>query len=213
MDAQFWIDRWKEGSTAFHQDNFHDFLVKHFPKTGARRGQRTLVPLCGKTKDLLWLMRTGLKVHGYELYDKAVEAFFSENGLPEPQQTSNGAFTDYTLDNLVVSCGDFFQCQEQNTYDLVYDRAALVALPEPMRADYAKRVSRAMQKGGKQLLIAYTYDEKILQGPPFSVSESAIRKLYGADFEIRSLESRPGKEPKLATAGAIETVYLMERLS
>ncbi|MEZ4751274.1 MAG: thiopurine S-methyltransferase [Bdellovibrionota bacterium] len=211
MDAQFWIDRWTEGATAFHQTNFHDFLVKYFPQLEPRPGERVLVPLCGKSKDLLWLSQLNLEVQGFELYEKAIEAFFVENELPAPTKSSHGPFTVYSLHNLSLHVGDFFSFEERATFSLVYDRAALVALPADLRKRYAKKLSAAVAPSGKQLLISYTYDPEQLAGPPFSVDETEIQRLYSADFSIRVLESRPAKEPKLAAAHAIETAYLWKK--
>ena len=48
--------------------------------TGGSEGT-VLVPLCGKSLDMIWLAQQGHRVIGVELSDVAVESFFSENGL------------------------------------------------------------------------------------------------------------------------------------
>lgn len=50
MDSQFWITAWHEGRTNFHQADFHDKLLEYFPQLNPIKGQRVLVPLCGKSK-------------------------------------------------------------------------------------------------------------------------------------------------------------------
>ncbi len=62
MDAQFWINAWNEGRTNFHQQNYHEKLLQFFPPLGPHKGQSVLVPLCGKSKDMLCLSNLGLKV-------------------------------------------------------------------------------------------------------------------------------------------------------
>ena len=83
MDSQFWITAWNEGRTNFHRGNYHDKLVEYFPQLNPEKGQRVLVPLCGKSKDLLWLNELNPRVHGIELHDQAVEAFLRKmNSCP-----------------------------------------------------------------------------------------------------------------------------------
>nr|WP_298894131.1 hypothetical protein [uncultured Acinetobacter sp.] len=69
--------------------------------------------------------------------------------------------------------------------DDVYDRAALVALPQSMRTVYAKQVMTLSQHA-PQLLIQYEYDQDLMAGPPFSVSESEMMQLY-ANFSSKQL--------------------------
>lgn len=203
MDPQFWLTAWKEGRTAFHRADFHEKLLQYFPELGAREGQRVLVPLCGKTKDLLWLRAQGLDVHGVELSKQAVEEFYRENGL-SPGRTPG----------LEITCGDFFGLDEENAYDLAYDRAALVALPPPMRERYAKVITKALRDGGKYLLITFEYAPGELDGPPFSVLSDEIDRLYGERFTIRRVESEPASDegPRLAAVKSLrQTVYVLEK--
>ncbi|MGH7441125.1 MAG: thiopurine S-methyltransferase [bacterium] len=205
MDAQFWIKVWTEGRTAFHQDKVNEKLMDYFPRLNPSPGQKVLVPLCGKSKDLLWLLGLKLRVHGVELHGQAVESFYAENGLSPVEKSVGPDFTRYAQGDLVVSCGDFFKFEEAAAYDFVYDRAALVALPAPMRKAYAKVAAGALKSGGQCLLIVYDYDQQKMEGPPFSVGENEIRELYGEAFDIQVLESQDvGKEgPRFAALGGI----------
>lgn len=42
-----------------------------------------LVPLCGKSRDMLWLNGLGHPIDGFELSALAIEQFFSENQLTD----------------------------------------------------------------------------------------------------------------------------------
>jgi len=214
MDRNFWISAWNEGRTAFHREDFHDKLLEYFPLLNPAKGQRVLVPLCGKTKDLLWLRSLGLNVHGVELSEQAAEAFFKENELSPVQTTRNDRFVRRTFDGITLSCGDFFDLGEESAYDLIYDRAALVALPAPLRRKYAQVIEKALRPGGKCLLIAYEYNQSEMEGPPFSVDANEIEALYGAHFSIHRKEShRPANEgPRLSAVKALnQTVYVLEK--
>jgi thiopurine S-methyltransferase len=213
MDAQFWIDAWKEGRTGFHQSKYHDKLLQYFPQLGARPGQRVFVPLCGKTLDMLWLQQQGLQVMGVELYQEAVKAFFVENALAAPEITQQDAFTVYQSNGIEIRCGDFFQLDESVKFELMYDRAALVALPQSMRQAYAHKTLSLLAKGGKCLLISFEYDPAELQGPPFSVDEAEIQQLYGNDCRVTLLERENLKreEARFAALSSFhQTVYLLE---
>lgn len=215
MDAQFWINAWTEGRTAFHQLKFNEKLLEYFPKFNFKKGQRVLVPLCGKTKDMLWLQEQQLQVRGVELYEDAVAAFFSENGLPSPKVTKDENFISYTSKDIVISCGDFFKLSESENFDFVYDRAALVALPETMRKDYTKKITQVMRKGGKCLLISFEYDPSEMQGPPFSVSEEEVHRLYSDHFSINQLERKSLNQEggRLSAVTSLkQTVFVLEKV-
>ncbi len=190
MDAQFWINAWMEGRTAFHQSEYNEKLLAYFPTLSPTQGQSVLVPLCGKSRDLCWLRDQGLTVRGIELYEEAVAAFFPENAFSAPTITRRYDFVTYESEGVVIDCGDFFKFAAPAAFDFVYDRAALVALPESMRETYAEKVQASLRPGGKCLLITYEYDPREFQGPPFSVDETQVRLLYGGCCDVRLLLRR-----------------------
>lgn len=215
MDSQFWIKAWKEGRTAFHQDKVHGKLVEFFSLLGAEGGQKILVPLCGKTKDLIWLQDQHLHVHGVELYEEAVKAFFTENNLSPVTVSKTPDFSEYKYRDIHICQGDFFKLQGPETFDLVYDRASLVALPESMRKDYAQVITRVLKKKGKYLLIVYDYDQSKMDGPPFSVKENEIYSLYEKAFSIKLLDMQPalqeGSRLSAMGDGIKQNVFLLEK--
>lgn len=214
MDAQFWINAWNEGRTNFHKNTYHEKLLEYFPQFHPREGQRVLVPLCGKTKDLIWLHHQKLNVHGVELYENPVKDFFQENSLTDVKISNDKNFIHYSIPNLTISCGDFFKLSTESSYDYVYDRASLVALPSQMRRDYAQLIKKVLKKGGKYLLIAYEYDQSKMDGPPFSVTENEIHDLYADAFSITRMdEKRPDDGPRLASLEAIvQRVYILNKI-
>lgn len=216
MEAEFWIKAWNEGRTAFHQPDFNPTLTKHFARLEARAGQKVLVPLCGKTKDMIWLRRQGLEVHGVELHEPAVRDFFAENGLAAPRVSRDEVHTHHTHDGITVSCGDFFKIGAAERYDFVYDRAALVALPADMRRAYSRIITDALKTDGRCLLVTYAYDTGKMDGPPFSVEEAEVQALYQERFTIELLESRrpEGEGARLmAVEGLRQNVHLLRKRS
>ncbi len=214
MDANFWIKAWEEGRTAFHQEHYHDKLLQYFPALSPKKEQKVLVPLCGKTKDLLWLQGLNLQVHGVELHEKAVEAFFAENNLSPVQRTVEKNFIQYSYKNITISVGDFFKFGTEDSYDLVYDRASLVALPHQMRKNYAERIQKLLKPSGKCLLIAYEYDQTKMDGPPFSVDTNEIHALYQEQFKIELMESMDATKEGVrlsSVAGLQQKIYILEK--
>jgi thiopurine S-methyltransferase len=214
MDSEFWIKAWNEGRIGFHQQTFNDKLIQYFPLLNPSEGQRVLVPLCGKTKDLLWLHKLKLHIRGVELHDEAVRSFFYENQLLPVNRSEDSNFTHYTYQEITISMGDFFKLDEEESFDLIYDRAALVALPFLLRRKYARIIKKSLKKGGKCLLIVYEYDQSKMEGPPFSVNETEIRELYEDQFSIELLESeRPSTEgSKLSSLDDLkQNIYILER--
>ena len=67
-----WLERWRVGRTGWHEAGGNQGLKRHWVAVG----RRVLVPLCGKTPDLLWLEERGNAVTGVELSEIAVQAFF-----------------------------------------------------------------------------------------------------------------------------------------
>ena len=89
-----------------------------------------------------------------------------------------------------ILCGDFFAMKKQHLSDIsaVYDRAALVALPAEMRKKYVKKMLALLPEKVNMLLLTLDYDENEKQGPPFSVTEDEVYRLYGEHFDIELLE-------------------------
>ena len=214
MEAQFWLDRWNEGKIGFHKDDYHEKLIQYFPEFESNNGQRVLVPLCGKTKDMLWLHQSNLYVHGVELCEQAVEAFFGENNLETPKKTQDADFDHYTHENIVISKGDFFKLGAGDSYDYIYDRASLVALPASMRDQYAQVITTVLKKGGKYLLITFEYDQSQMDGPPFSIDANEVHRLYEDHFtiELKESEQEIKEGPKLQGLDSFkQKVYILTK--
>ncbi|NNG13294.1 MAG: thiopurine S-methyltransferase, partial [Halobacteria archaeon] len=79
MNPDFWHERWQANQIGFHQDEINPYLVRYWPELEIGMAGRVLVPLCGKTRDMIWLRDQGFSVVGIEVSPIAVEAFFAEN--------------------------------------------------------------------------------------------------------------------------------------
>lgn len=186
MNSDFWLKKWEEGEIRFHQSKYHPALEKFASKFTEGT---VLVPLCGKSLDMLFLSSIGHSVIGVELSPIACRDFFLENGI----QFTEKSIKDFILfesDDITLWCGDFFNLP-QDVWDKVtgaYDRAALVALPEELRQKYAAEFTRRKKKHLEILLVSFEYPQGTIQGPPFSVPEDEIRSIYKG-LEIEKIQS------------------------
>lgn len=217
MNPDFWNQRWRENQIGFHQDRVTPLLLQHWPSLDLPHSSRVFVPLAGKSLDMVWLAGQQHRVLGVELSRLAVEQFFSEHAL-EPDIRESRYGTHFSAGNIELICGDAFALDAEALADCngVYDRAALIALPPPMRQRYVGELYACLPSCCRGLLITLEYpqDEKV--GPPFSVDEGEVRTLYGRDWQITVLERRDilAGQPRFIEEGvtALETVaYQLER--
>ena len=205
MEKHFWLDRWQQQQIGFHQSDINAHLKKHWAALFPEQENRTvLVPLCGKSLDMLWLSRQGHAVIGVELSELAVKDFFAENSLPCAEE-KRGDFNAFLAENLTVLHGDFFDLRQQDVVaaSCVYDRAALVALPSEMRSDYANHLAKLLMPGSCVLLVTMDYPQQQMSGPPFSVDAQQVKQLFEQDFDIELLDSLDvlAGNPRLAERG------------
>ncbi|HJP19014.1 MAG: thiopurine S-methyltransferase [Gammaproteobacteria bacterium] len=237
MDPEFWHERWKKNEIGFHQEDINGPLQKYWQSLKLDDNERVFVPLCGKSRDLLWIQSRGHPVLGVELSPLGVETFFKENRL-QASSISDDKFIRWKCGTLDVLCGDFFDLRPSHLEGVagVYDRASLVALPPEMREQYAKHFVSVLPQSGqgtatkwatarstykncakrcisrskgenqtatkktqsykfavqgiRVLLLTLEYQQREMQGPPFSVSEKEVNNLYGNNFKIVKLQEQ-----------------------
>lgn len=213
MDEAFWHERWAKGEIGFHEGKPNRLLTQHLPRLGLRPGARILVPLCGKARDLHWLAAQGFAVTGVELSPLAVDALFAEAGL-RPRVGEAGALRRVESGALTVFVGNVFDLDTATLgrVDAVYDRAALVALPGPMRRRYARHLI-ALAGAAPQLLVTFEYDPALPIGPPFAVEATEIRELYGDSHRPILLERCPVQGGLKGVAPAHAAAWLLEPLA
>lgn len=81
MEASFWHRKWERGEINFHESEANPLLTTHFEKLDLAKGSRVFLPLCGKTRDIAWLLARGYRIAGAELSGQAIDALFQELGL------------------------------------------------------------------------------------------------------------------------------------
>jgi thiopurine S-methyltransferase len=181
MDPSFWIERWDKRQIGFHQPHINPYLQAHWAQLGTTPSSTVLVPLCGKSRDMQWLQAQGHAVMGIEVSRQAVSEFFSEQQL-QPRVTESARFEVWESPGYRLLCGDFFalEADDLKAVSAVFDRAALIALPVNLRQRYVAKLQAVLPAPARMLLVAMTYPQAQMGGPPFSVDEAEVRRLYAA---------------------------------
>jgi thiopurine S-methyltransferase len=191
MEKDFWLKRWKNGEIGFHLDSPHPLMEQCV--SGLSSGQTVLLPLCGKSLDMLAMLEQGLSVVGVEIAEQAVEEFFLESQIKYSRRTL-APFDLYqgSRDRVKLYLGDFFKFGPEihaGGIELIYDRAGLVALPKNMRSRYMSKIGELLDSypDAIYMLICLEIDQRGEAGPPFSISHQEICEGFsGRSIEVLS---------------------------
>lgn len=216
MQPDFWHQRWADNQIGFHQSEPTTLLLKHWPTLGLSADATVFVPLCGKSLDMAWLASQGHQVLGVELSQLAIEQFFSEHGL-QPATRESRYGTHFVAGGIEIICGDAFGLDSEVLAECsaVFDRAAMIALPPPMRARYADELYVQLPTSCQGLLVTLEYLQSERDGPPFAIAESEIHERYDAAWRVDLLERRPIHADQPGFVSGVSTldtaVYVLQR--
>lgn len=221
MTPEFWQQKWQNNKIGFNQSKPNPLLINHLPALNLREGSSVLVPLCGKSIDMLWLASQRFEVKGIELIETAVQEFFQENEIrftitQHPKNSEikiyeglyplNGIHsTEGASSRITIWVADIFQltAEDIGLVDAIYDRAALVALPDeeansdtdaPLRVRYTQQLHK-LAPNAEQLLLSFGLsgvdDSEYAKysGPPFLIPNAKIYDYYQQAYQITLLES------------------------
>jgi thiopurine S-methyltransferase len=210
VDAPFWQDRWQRNQIGFHEPKVNPLLIAHFGSLSLPAGSRIFVPLCGKTLDIHWLLSRGHRVAGAELSEIAVQQLFVDLGLM-PHAATLGKVTRYSAAGIDIFQGDIFNLTrgDLREVDAVYDRAALIALPEQLRTRYARHLVQITDRA-MQLLICINYEQRLMAGPPFSVDGAEVARLYQGTYQLTALGSADVMGGLKGKCAATDDVWLLK---
>ena len=177
---------------------------------------RVFVPLCGKSVDLAYLSSHPKVSHvvGIDIVRTAAEEFAAEHpellleeekvesnddcannvegDIAEKECSSQSTISKFNGKSLTFLIGDLFALPTEERFDVIYDRASMVAIHPSLREDYVTLMGKLLQPGGSILLVSLdrretTTDEAKKDGPPFSINEHEIRQLYESMSWVESV--------------------------
>lgn len=131
------------------------------------KSARVLIPGCGTGYEMAWLAERGFAVDAIEFSPLAIEA----------ARAAIGSLADQIL------FADFFSFKPPQTYDWVYERAFLCALPRKMWTPYAVQMANMVAAGG--VLAGYFYLNETHRGPPFGASLDELCQLLSPHFVLK----------------------------
>jgi thiopurine S-methyltransferase len=215
MEKKYWQERWEQGEIGFHQQATNPYLCEFWPKLNLAQNSEIFVPLCGKSRDMVWLREQGHSVLGVEFSLLAAQAFFREYGHT-PYSTVCNKFTHLAANDIHILWGDFFNLSKNDLVNIraVYDRAALIALPPEMRKHYVHHLLDIIPPDVQILLITLDYRQAEMSGPPFSVSLDEVIALYQvyADIELLAQHDILEQNPRFQERGLSrlqESVFIL----
>jgi SAM-dependent methyltransferase len=158
----FWDVRFREGFTPWDAGGVPAALREFLTREPAAR--RVLVPGCGSGYEVRAFAAAGHDVVAIDFSAAAIEA--ARRVLGE-------------LGHLVVQ-GDFFT-HPLDSFDLVYERAFLCALPRPLWPRWAARVAEVLRPGGR--LAGFFFWSEDERGPPFGLQGGELEELLSPAFD------------------------------
>ncbi|SEQ60947.1 thiopurine S-methyltransferase [Amphritea atlantica] len=196
QDNVLWLQLWKDQRTDFHQQQVSPLLPRFWNNQTVAKNARVLVPLCGKSQDMLWLAARGHRVIGVELSPLAVKAFFSENNL-KVKKSRVGNFTCWQSGLITIWCGDFFSLQKHQLgkVDIVFDRAALTALSGAIRQQYIGQLCQLIGINCQIFLLTVEDIDNHSQQSPDMI-DSEITALYAGQFDISLMHTESACVPE-----------------
>ncbi len=202
MERADWESRWDEGRTAFHRTEVNELVGRYADRVwGSEPLEQVLVPLCGKSIDMAFLAERARSVVGVEFVEQAVEEFFIERGLSP--RVDPGRFNRHRAGPYTIYAADFFSITPDLTgrSDAALDRASLVTLDQEGRPRYVEHLHSLLCEGARTLLVTFDYDQSLMSGPPFAVSDEEVERLFSSGFELELLERRDVLGPQFRARG------------
>ena len=191
----YWCNRWAEGNTGWVLPGVNPFLKLYFPVlTGGQDtcNKRVLVPLCGKTSDLLWLCEQGLSVTGIEFSEMAIKDFFKEKDLSYELHEVND-FKIYKCANkdIVICQGDFFSMNTDilgGVFDFCWDINSLSAMIPDEQQLYVDKLVSFLSPDACLILNCFEYEAALRGGnPPHTIFRDRLEKMFGNTFTFEEL--------------------------
>lgn len=191
MELSYWQSRWRKNNIGWHMDQVYPPLKKYWPEIELQKRSTVLVPLCGKSLDIVWLMEQEYNVIGVEISALAIRELLQLLG-GEFSKRQKGDFTVFSSQNVALWQGDFLKMESEflPAIDAVYDKAALIALPPDKRKTYTGTVKNIISSHTKMLLNCFEYEQKEMKGPPFTVFREELDQHYGELFSINLLQKQ-----------------------
>jgi hypothetical protein len=193
----FWLTKWAQLDTPWEngeslraiKNSIGEVIPKELVKT--RRGRmRAFVPLCGASLVVPTLLRYGFEVTGLDYVSKALQVLRSRLSKHKFKQVRSRGKEVFEAQNVTLIRQDIFTFKPMERFELIVDRAALIAIHPRKRAAYARTLTRSLAPGGFLTVVTYDYRGKELNGPPYRVTAKMVKELF-PKLRVRKLQKAP----------------------
>lgn len=207
---EFWSGVWQEGQIRFHQPQYNPLMVDFFSDIDLN-DKTVLVPLAGKTRDILYFLEKGATVWAIEFYEGAILDFFKENNL---SFTKQGPF--YTGEKIHFFAGDFFDFKTSRPFDVMYDRASQVVFSPENRHSYYAHMATLIHPRTLIFSGAIDHSGPSDYGPPFKIAPDEVKSYYekmGITLTMAASKVDPSNE-RMQAVGVerVQTYFLSNKI-
>ncbi|XP_060082074.1 probable thiopurine S-methyltransferase [Ylistrum balloti] len=221
VDVDGWQKRWTERKIGFHQEAVHPYWEKYMDNIlDNRENTNIFFPLCGKSVDIKWLSDKGHNVVGVECSAMALEEFFEEQKVEYTKETAEevkGSLFQSKDGKIKLYCCDIYDFNKDvaGQFDVIWDRASLVAINRSDRVKYTDLLKGLMKPECCLALVTLEYDETKYAGPPHNVSEDQVMELYDKTHSVKLVETLDGLKERHKNWGISaleEKLYLIRKI-
>jgi SAM-dependent methyltransferase len=170
---EFWDTRFRDGVTPWDAGGVPQKLAMWLQSKES--SLRVLIPGCGTGYEVRLFAERAHDVLAIDFSAAAVEAARRELGL---------------LSRLVEKA-NFFEF-ETESFDLVYERAFLCALPRTLWPAWGRGMAELVRPSGE--LAGFFYIDDNQRGPPFGISREGLKGLLAEAFELTEDEAVPPEQ-------------------
>ncbi len=198
MNKAYWLNRWRVGDIRFNESFPHRFLLKYASLFAPGGTGCVLVPFCGASIDMSWLIGQGNSVLGIEVSPIAIGKFFSDHKMPFSFFQQN-TLSLYQFEKCSIIEADLFTVSKRQlpTISACYDRGGFTALPpETLRRQYVSWIKMNLSEARHILLVTFEHGNHAAVEPPFSVNTDELIGYFGDDFHVSCLERETIPEVK-----------------
>ncbi|CAE6937553.1 trans-aconitate 2-methyltransferase activity [Vibrio sp. B1FLJ16] len=166
IDAQFWNNLFTKGTMPWDRSQAPEELQGYLNRT-SDVAQSVFIPGCGAAHEVPHFIQQGHNVVAMDYSEKAVNLAKSKLGQYQDS----------------VKLGDVFSAEFSQTFDVIYERAFLAALPREMWDNYFSMIERLLPDNG--LLVGYfvisdDYDSRF---PPFCLRSGELESRLEQSFK------------------------------
>ncbi|WWC90293.1 uncharacterized protein L201_005226 [Kwoniella dendrophila CBS 6074] len=195
-----WEERWQEGRTGWDQSQSHASLVSLLKsdkagELGIPKKGKALIPGCGTGYDVYTFASSGLHATGMDLAPTGVE---KARKWLECQPKTDGIAE--------VICGDFFNYDVENKFDVIYDYTFLCAIPPALHSSWSSQMNKLSTSNAKLITLMYPLPPTDNKPPPFQVTVELYHELLDEHWELIWIQDVPEDERRKTGAGGSEKI-------